>query len=78
MMNQELKPTAWWMKSSEPDYVKDYLTLNTPTREQKISHQAIPLYTMPELLNNECACYVMGYHKLSDHIKTGIGGKARK
>ena len=44
-MNQELKPTAWWMKSSEPDYVKDYLTLNTPTREQKISHQAIPLYT---------------------------------
>ena len=77
-MNQEPKPTAWWMKSSEPDYVNDYLTLNKPIREQKISHQAIPLYTMPELLNDQCACYKMGYHKLSDHTKTGIGGKARK
>lgn len=74
MMNQELKPTAWWMKSSEPDYVNDYLTLNTPTREQKISHQAIPLYTMPEM----CACYKMGYHKLSDHTRTGIGGRPKK
>ena len=74
MMNQELKPTAWWMKSSEPDYVNDYLTFNLPTREQKISHQAIPLYTMPEM----CACYVMGYHKLSDHTRTGIGGRPKK
>ena len=73
-MNQELKPTAWWMKSSEPDYVQDYLTFDKPTREQKISHQAIPLYTMPEM----CACYKMGYHKLSDHTRTGIGGRPKK
>lgn len=46
-MNQE--PTAWWMKSNDPDYVKDYLTFDKPTREQKISHQAIPLYTDPNV-----------------------------
>ena len=38
-MNQ--KPTAWWMKASEPE-TADYLTFNTPTRDQKISHRAIP------------------------------------
>ena len=40
MMNQE--PKAWWMKASEPEYTADYLTFNTPTRDQKISHRAIP------------------------------------
>jgi len=29
------------MKASEPE-TADYLTFNTPTREQKISHRAIP------------------------------------
>ena len=43
MTNQE--PKAWWMKSNDPDNIKDYLTFDKPTREQKISHQAIPLYT---------------------------------
>ena len=42
---QEPKPTAWWMKSNDPDNIKYYLTFDKPTREQKISHQAIPLYT---------------------------------
>ena len=45
MNNQEQEPKAWWMKSNDPDNVQDYLTFDKPTREQKISHQAIPLYT---------------------------------
>ena len=45
MNNQEQEPKAWWMKSNDPDNVKDYLTFDKPTREQKISHRAIPLYT---------------------------------
>ena len=45
MNNQEQEPKAWWMKSNDPDNVQDYLTFDKPTREQKISHRAIPLYT---------------------------------
>ena len=45
MNNEEQEPKAWWMKSNDPDNVQDYLTFDKPTREQKISHQAIPLYT---------------------------------
>ena len=41
------KPVAWMMKSNDPDYVSDYIMFKTPERKDKISHQAIPLYTHP-------------------------------
>jgi hypothetical protein len=44
-MNNE--PVAWMMKSNDPDYVSDYIMFKTPERKDKISHQAIPLYTHP-------------------------------
>ena len=41
------KPAAWMMKSNDPDYVSDYIMFKTPERKDKISHQAVPLYTHP-------------------------------
>jgi hypothetical protein len=41
------EPVAWMMKSNDPDYVSDYIMFKTPERKDKISHQAIPLYTHP-------------------------------
>ena len=41
------KPVAWMMKSNDPDYVSDYIMFKTPERKDKISHQAVPLYTHP-------------------------------
>jgi hypothetical protein len=41
------KPVAWMMKSNDPDYVSDYIMFKTPERKDKISHQAIALYTHP-------------------------------
>jgi len=42
-MNNE--PVAWMMEN--PQNTSAYLTFEKPTREMKISHQAIPLYTHP-------------------------------
>jgi len=42
-MNNE--PVAWMMENSQN--TSAYLTFEKPTREMKISHQAIPLYTHP-------------------------------
>ena len=42
-MNNE--PVAWMMEN--PQNTSAYLTFEKPTREMKISHQAIPLYTQP-------------------------------
>jgi len=42
-MNNE--PVAWMMEN--PQNKSAYLTFEKPTREMKISHQAIPLYTHP-------------------------------
>jgi hypothetical protein len=42
-MNNE--PVAWMMKYRENG--STYLISEKPTREQKISHDAIPLYTHP-------------------------------
>jgi hypothetical protein len=50
-MKQE--PVAWWMKANDPDYDKDYLTFDKPTRDQKVSHQGIELYTAPRELSDE-------------------------
>jgi hypothetical protein len=50
-MNNE--PVAWMMKYRENG--STYLISEKPTREQKISHDAIPLYTHPvkELTDEE-------------------------
>ena len=63
MTNAE--PVAWWMKANDPDLTcPDYLTLDKPTRQQKVSHSAIPLYTTPqtkplqELTENECEAII--------------------
>jgi len=45
-MNNE--PVAWMMEN--PQNKSAYLTFEKPTREMKISHQAIPLYTHPASL----------------------------
>ena len=39
------EPVAWMMEN--PQNKSAYLTYEKPTREMKISHQAIPLYTHP-------------------------------
>ena len=39
------EPVAWMMEN--PQNKSAYLTFEKPTREMKISHQAIPLYTHP-------------------------------
>ena len=39
------EPVAWMMEN--PQNTSAYLTFEKPTREMKISHQAIPLYTHP-------------------------------
>jgi len=39
------EPIAWMMEN--PQNTSAYLTFEKPTREMKISHQAIPLYTHP-------------------------------
>ena len=42
------KPVAWMMKANDPDNDKDWLCFGRlPTRDEKVSHQAIPLYTHP-------------------------------
>jgi hypothetical protein len=46
---EEQKPVAWFMKANDPDLTcPNYLTMDKPTRQQKISHTAIPLYTTPQ------------------------------
>jgi hypothetical protein len=43
------KPVAWFMKANDPDLTcPNYLTMDKPTRQQKVSHNAIPLYTTPQ------------------------------
>jgi len=39
------EPVAWMMEN--PQNTSAYLTFEKPTREMKISHQVIPLYTHP-------------------------------
>ena len=39
------EPVAWMMEN--PQNTSAYLTFEKPTREMKISHQAIPLYNHP-------------------------------
>jgi hypothetical protein len=43
--NMNNEPIAWMMEN--PQNTSAYLTFEKPTREMKISHQAIPLYTHP-------------------------------
>jgi hypothetical protein len=44
-MDMNNEPVAWMMEN--PQNTSAYLTFEKPTREMKISHQAIPLYTHP-------------------------------
>ena len=46
-----MKPTAWMMVNREN--TSAYLIFDTPTREQKISHQPIPLYQVKELTDEQ-------------------------
>ena len=41
------EPVAWMMENLEN--TSAYLTFEKPTREMKISHQAIPLYTYEQI-----------------------------
>jgi len=43
--NMNNEPVAWMMEN--PQNTSAYLTFEKPTREMKISHKAIPLYTHP-------------------------------
>ena len=47
------EPIAWLMKANDPYFDKDYLTFDKPTREQKVSHQSIALYTKTEQLSDD-------------------------
>ena len=48
-LEKQSEPYVWHMKSNDPDSVKDYwYFIDKPSRESKISHQAIPLYTTPQ------------------------------
>ena len=48
-LDKQGEPYVWHMKSNDPDSVKDYwYFIDKPSRESKISHQAIPLYTAPQ------------------------------
>ena len=48
-LDKQCEPYVWHMKSNDPDSVKDYwYFIDKPSRESKISHQAIPLYTKPQ------------------------------
>jgi hypothetical protein len=61
-MNNE--PVAWMMEN--PQNTSAYLTFEKPTREMKISHQAIPLYTHPAK-NNGGNPEELGRFKMLEH-----------
>jgi hypothetical protein len=47
--NQQSEPYVWHMKANDPDFDKDYwYFIDKPSRESKVSHSAIPLYTTPQ------------------------------
>ena len=63
-MNNE--PVAWMMEN--PQNTSAYLTFEKPTREMKISHQAIQLYTHPakteEFMAGDAICPSCGCKSL--------------
>ena len=60
------EPVAWMMEN--PQNTSAYLTFEKPTREMKISHQAIPLYTHPAktLTDEEIEKLAYEYNLLDD------------
>ena len=44
------EPVAWIMKANDPDLDKDWYCFGRkPTRQEKVSRRAIPLYTTPQI-----------------------------
>ena len=67
------KPVAWMMKANDPDNDKDWLCFGRlPTRDEKVSHQAIPLYTHPVELTDEEIDEVDEANWDADHKVWGI------
>ena len=79
-LDKQGEPVAWMMQSREIDG-SYYLTHEKPTREQKISHQEIPLYTAPQTYcpseNNEAyeKGFIDGMQKQMQSRVDGIIGR---
>jgi len=80
-MNNE--PVAWMM--GNPQNTSAYLTFEKPTREMKISHQAIPLYTHPaktltdaeiRIIQDMCHLKNVGYNNFIMRFARAILRKA--